>query len=56
VVVCVCGGGGMHALKLLLAARGPPETGFEPQRGRGIVSPKFANFVKYRASRMQTRC
>jgi hypothetical protein len=43
-------------LKLLLAARGPPETGFEPRCGRGIVSPKFANFVKYRASRMQTSC
>jgi hypothetical protein len=53
VVVVVCEGG---ILKLLLAARGPPETGFEPRRGRGIVSPKFVNFVKYRASRMQTHC
>jgi hypothetical protein len=46
-------------LKLLLVAlgRGPLETGFEPSRcGRGIVSPEFANFVKRRASRMQTRC
>jgi hypothetical protein len=49
-------GGGVAHLKLLLAARGAPETGFEPRCGRGIASPKFANFVKCRASRMQTRC
>jgi hypothetical protein len=51
-VFCVggCGGGG-GGVKQFLAARGPPETGFEPGCGRGIVSPKFANFVKYRAPR-----
>jgi hypothetical protein len=30
-------GGALTHLKLLLAARGPPKTGFEPRRGRGIV-------------------
>jgi hypothetical protein len=40
----VVGGALMH-LNLLLAARGPPKTGFEPRR-TGHRLPKFANFVK----------
>jgi hypothetical protein len=55
-VVVGVGGGVLTHLKLGLAARGLPETGFDPWCGRGIASPKFAKFVKCRASRMQTRC
>jgi hypothetical protein len=41
--------------KLLLAARGPPETGFEPRPVWSIVSLRNSR-ISLRASRIQTRC